>query len=188
MKLYSIPLNLILLLFVIFSAQANNSKKELTFSIKDIVLNTSNASPDIQDVSVDTLKYAVHDGNIGAGGYDLVNYFTGNSAEKGKPKFTANYDGIEYRFLSEENKKLFTQNPTKYLPAYGGWCSMNMAMGRATIPTYNNFLIIDDQLQLFEKTLSVNGKLLWQIDPADNSKIASHNYEEYVDTGHIGDN
>ena len=189
MKLFSILLNVMLLFLIISCAQGNKSKKEAIATKEDVVLNTkSNASKDFQTVATDTLKYAVHDGNIGAGGYDLVNYFTDDSAKLGDKKFTANYDGVDYWFLNEKNKNLFDQNPTKYLPAFGGWCSMNLAMGRATTPTYDNFSIVNDTLRLFEKTLSVNGKLLWQVNPNENKKQASKNYDEYVSEGAISPN
>jgi len=143
------------------------------------------ASKQSQDAPIDTLKYNITKKNIGSGGYDLVNYFTDNSAELGLVDFSTKYNGVLYLFKNEDHKRLFVENPDKYLPAFGGWCSMTLAMGRATTPTYTNFLIINDKLHLFEKTLSINGKTLWQTNPKENEKLASNNYEEYKDKGTI---
>ena len=185
MKFSTILFYFTLFFLIISCAQKNNSKKENSIPKNDVAINYSKISRDTQNVVADTLKYCVAKGDVGAGGYDLVNYFTDNSAKIGDKNFTVNYDGLNYQFLNEKNKTIFNQNPKKYLPAFGGWCSMTLAMGRATTPTYSNFLISNDTLRLFEKTLSVNGKLLWQVDPVANKKQAFKNYEEYVDTGVI---
>ena len=62
---------------------------------------------------------------------------------------------------------------------------MTLAMGRATTPKYDNFLIRNGQLYLFERTLSVNGRELWERDPKVNKASAEKNYSKYVTTGNI---
>ncbi|QOI98185.1 MAG: hypothetical protein HRU69_12130 [Flammeovirgaceae bacterium] len=133
----------------------------------------------------DTLKYCVNDKHIGVGGYDPVSYFQGNKPLAGKAGFSTTFDNVIYLFDSEANLKIFVANPTKYLPQFGGWCSMTLAMGRATTPKYDNFVILKDKLYLFERTVSVNGRELWLKDPKKNEKIASTNYTTYRTTGKI---
>ncbi len=133
----------------------------------------------------DTLKYCVADPNVGVGGYDPVSYFLGSKPLAGKETFSTSFEGVTYRFDSESNLKKFISNPSKYLPQFGGWCSMTLAMGRATTPKYDNFVITKDKLFLFERTLSVNGRELWLKDPKANEKIASANYTSYRTTGKI---
>lgn len=135
--------------------------------------------------SVDTLKYCVGAGGIGVGGYDPVSYFISQSPTRGSEKFTFLFEGVEYRFSSDRNKKEFAGNPQKFLPQFGGWCSMTMVMGRATAPTYTNFLIKDGKFYLFERTLSVNGKELWLKNRTQNEKIAAENYNRYIKSGKI---
>ena len=57
---------------------------------------------------------------------------------------------------------------------------MTLAMGRATTPKYDNFLIKDGRLFLFERTLSVNGKELWLMDPKGNEKLARVTYKKHI--------
>jgi YHS domain-containing protein len=133
----------------------------------------------------DTLKYCVTKVNLGVGGYDPVSYFQGSSPLIGNKSFSTTFEGVTYQFSSESNLKVFISNPIKYLPQFGGWCSMTLAMGRATTPKYDNFVVLKDKLYLFERTLSVNGRELWLKDPKANEKIASTNYKSYRTTGKI---
>ena len=73
-----------------------------------------------QQTDYNTKKGAV------ASGYDVVAYFS-NQVKKGNKKYTANYDGAKFRFSSEENLKLFKENPDKYIPQYGGYCAYAIA-------------------------------------------------------------
>jgi len=136
----------------------------------------------------DTLTYCLKSPGIGAGGFDLVTYFESEKPAPGAKAFKAMHDSIFYYFLNEENKAKFLSSPNRYLPAYGGWCSMTLAMGRATTPVYENYLIIDGTLHLFERTMSVNGKLLWQQDPLVHAQRARTNYNDFVPDGIISKN
>ena len=138
-----------------------------------------------QKSGIDTLTFCLRPDGVAAGGYDVVSYFQANTPKIGKPELTAIHDGISYRFSSEENLQKFFTNPNKYIPQFGGWCSMTLVMGRATKPTYDNFAILSDKLYLFERTLSVNGKELWLKDVKGNEKIATKNYTSYSSTGKI---
>jgi YHS domain-containing protein len=133
----------------------------------------------------DTLKYCVTEQNVGVGGYDPVSYFQGVQPVAGTPTFSTIFEKVTYHFSSEVNLKKFNANPGKYLPQFGGWCSMTLAMGRATTPKYDNFIVLKGRLYLFERTVSVNGRELWLKDPKANEKIASSNYTRYRTTGKI---
>jgi YHS domain-containing protein len=60
---------------------------------------------------------------VGAGGYDVVAYFTQGKPVEGKPEFTAQYKGATWRFASQANRTLFVANPSRYAPQYGGYCA-----------------------------------------------------------------
>ena len=66
---------------------------------------------------------------VAVNGYDVVAYFS-NTATKGNKKITAKHEGVTYNFSSQENKALFVANPQKYLPQYGGWCSLTPQLHR----------------------------------------------------------
>jgi YHS domain-containing protein len=67
---------------------------------------------------------------LGAKGYDVVSYFTDNKPAQGSSKFTANYGGVTWQFVSAEHRDLFNANPGKYAPQYGGYCSWGVAQGK----------------------------------------------------------
>lgn len=131
----------------------------------------------------DTLKYCVKE-SVGVGGFDPVTYWQGRP-KAGNPAFATEFEGVIYRFFSIENQKKFKVDPIKYLPQFGGWCSMTLAMGRATTPTYDNFVVFKNKLYLFERTVSMNGRELWLSDPKNHEKTASKNYFLYSTTGKI---
>ena len=56
-------------------------------------------------------------------GYDLVIYFSKNKPVKGKSSISNQYQDLLFYFSSQENKDIFVNNPSKYLPKYGGWCA-----------------------------------------------------------------
>ncbi len=51
------------------------------------------------------------DGRLMLRGNDPVAYFTAGKPLKGDPAIKASYDGDTYRFVSEENRRSFEQNP-----------------------------------------------------------------------------
>ncbi len=56
-------------------------------------------------------------------GHDAVAYFTQNAAVKGDPAIKLAYRGVVYRFASEANRAAFMQEPERYMPQFGGFCS-----------------------------------------------------------------
>lgn len=83
-------------------------------------------------------------------GYDLVAYFTLNRAVQGKAEIASAYRGITYRFATEEDRRLFAAEPTKYLPTYGGWCASAMgAKGTKVEIDPKSFKVKDGRLFLF---------------------------------------
>ena len=62
-------------------------------------------------------------------GYDPVSYFTGNTPFEGKPEFTAQHNGLTYRFASAENRDAFAADPARYAPQYDGYCAYGVSRG-----------------------------------------------------------
>lgn len=79
-------------------------------------------------------------------GYDTVAYHTENAAVKGQADITAVYNGAIYRFSSKKNRKLFTANPAKYAPAYGGYCALGTSFGKKFEVDGKAFKVVDGQL------------------------------------------
>ena len=71
-------------------------------------------------------------GNVAIKGFDPVAYFTERQAVKGKKEIAHSWLGAEWQFSSEQHKKLFSENPVKYAPQYGGYCADGVAYEETT--------------------------------------------------------
>ena len=97
-------------------------------------------------------------------GYDPVAYFPGGGGEpkKGKKELTATHLGVSYRFASKENKELFVAEPSRFEPAYGGWCAYAMSRGKKVEVDPKSFLVENGKLHVFYKGLFNNTRKKWQ--------------------------
>jgi len=48
----------------------------------------------------------------------------------GDEKIEGTYNGALYHFVSQEHRATFENNPTKYAPAYGGYCGYAASVGK----------------------------------------------------------
>ena len=87
----------------------------------------------------------------GINGYDPVAYFTHGKPVKGNGYHVADYEGVIYVFANKKNRKMFENNPEKYLPVYGGYCAYGVAVGKK--------FIADPEVWRIE-----NGKLYLNLD------------------------
>ena len=70
-----------------------------------------------------------HKNGIALEGYDVVAYFRERRAVKGNSTFACLWSRLMWKFSSEENLQLFSQNPEQYAPQYGGFCSFGVSSG-----------------------------------------------------------
>ena len=63
-------------------------------------------------------------------GHDAVAYFTENKAVVGSAQYTTIYNDAIYRFSSAQNRDTFAAAPSKYAPAYGGFCAYGTTFGK----------------------------------------------------------
>lgn len=85
-----------------------------------MLLSTPLAAADLVNVS-GASKVAI-------AGYDAVAFHADAKPVNGSPFISANYQGAVYFFATEEHKKLFTQDPGKYAPQYGGFCAFGVGL------------------------------------------------------------
>ena len=81
-------------------------------------------------------------------GYDPVSFFADKMPAKGKPEFSARRDGAVYYFATREHQELFNANPSKYEPAFGGYCAFGVSRGKLVEIDVNAFQIVDGRLLL----------------------------------------
>ena len=113
-----------------------------------------------------------------AEGYDVVAYFD-NEAVKGDSKYSTTYDGVNYKFVSQEHLDMFSNNPKKYIPQYGGYCAYAMGeSGKKVDINPKTFEIRDGKLYLFYNAWGTNTLELWlKNDVKGLQKKADLNWE-----------
>lgn len=92
------------------------------------------------------------------GGYDPVAYFEMLEAVKGVETISYEFLNENWLFVNEEHKALFSADPMRYMPTFGGYCSYDESVSEfrrhkhRVNPTA--WRIVDDKLYLFssEKT------------------------------------
>lgn len=81
-------------------------------------------------------------------GYDTVAYFTQGKAVKGDSDYSTEYKQAKWLFSSQENLDLFTANPEKYAPQYGGYCAYAVAQNTTASIKPELFTIHNGKLYL----------------------------------------
>lgn len=114
--------------------------------------------------------------NLGIQGYSPVAYFTQNKAVKGSPEHTANYRGVRYQFSSPEELELFKKNPSKYEPAYGGWCATGMVLEKKFEINPSTFKIVENRLFLFKNDEQADALKLWNDGNEAEEVVKADNY------------
>jgi len=119
------------------------------------------------DKERDLTHYNLGKDNLAVQGYDPVAYFEegGGKAKQGSKEITLVYRGVLYRFASEEHRKLFEKQPTRYEPAYGGWCAYAMAKEDKVEIDPESFLVTDGELMLFYKSWLNDTRKKWLKEP-----------------------
>ncbi len=112
--------------------------------------------------------------NQAINGYDAVAYLTQNLAIQGKESFSHKWNDATWFFQNEENKKMFMENPTKYAPQYGGFCSFAVSKGFTANTNPNSFKIINSKTYLFADD---DIKSEWLNNKEENLKIGNINWK-----------
>ena len=83
---------------------------------------------------------------IAVKGYDVVAYQTQGAAVTGAAAFVATHQGATFRFASASNRDAFVAQPARFLPQYGGYCAMGVAVGRKFDIDPTAFRVVDGKL------------------------------------------
>ncbi|MEM6807477.1 MAG: YHS domain-containing (seleno)protein [Bacteroidota bacterium] len=137
--------------------------------------------PQVLRAQTDAKHFNTSSKKIGAEGYDLVAYFSDEKAVEGEKDYKGEYSGITYLFSSEANAVVFSQNPKKYLPQYGGWCAYAMgATGDKVEVDPETFKIVDGKLYLFYNKYFNNTLKQWNEDEASLKRQADTNWSKII--------
>jgi YHS domain-containing protein len=86
--------------------------------------------------------------NLALEGYDPVSFFESTEPMLGNTSWQKEYKGAIWYFSSEKNLILFSEDPEKYEPAYGGYCAWAMNNGKLAAGKPEHWDIIDSRLYL----------------------------------------
>jgi YHS domain-containing protein len=106
-------------------------------------------------------------------GYDPVSYFTTGRPAQGLPQFATTYKGAVYRFASAANRDRFIATPEKFLPQYGGYCALAIALNTIADIDPDEWAIVGNKLYLNNNLLS---QTLWSFDKPGNIARGDRNW------------
>ena len=110
-------------------------------------------------------------------GFDPVAYFMDGKPVVGRPDIKAEHQGVIYRFATEDHRRLFVNNATKYVPQYGGFCANGMMYAIPLSGEPEAFKIIDGKLYVFG---GARPRLYFEMDQERNLKLADQYWENEV--------
>ncbi|MFT6559712.1 YHS domain-containing (seleno)protein [Sneathiella sp.] len=96
-----------------------------------------------------------------AEGYDVVAYFTERRPVEGLSEFKYQWQGVNWRFSSAENRDLFAKEPSRYAPQFGGYCAYAVSQGYTASVIPEAWSIVDDKLYL---NYSKGVQTIWEKD------------------------
>lgn len=117
---------------------------------------------------------------VGASGYDLVAYHTEMMPVKGLGYHVTVHEGTTYAFSTEENLKLFKENPEKFLPQFGGYCAYGVSVGKKFVADPLVWHVEDGRLYF---NLDKDIQKQWNKDLKGNIRKGRQNWDEirYID-------
>jgi hypothetical protein len=116
---------------------------------------------------------------VGLVGYDPVSYFPegGSKPVKGLISISAAHEGVTYRFATEQHKAAFLKSPSKYVPAYGGWCAWAVAeLGKRVDVDPESYLIQNGRLLVFYRDPSLDTRAKFLENPDGLIRRAEANW------------
>ena len=120
----------------------------------------------------------LNDDGLALHGFDPVAYHVAGEPVEGSDEFTSEHNGATYRFSSAANLALFISNPDKYAPAYGGYCSYGVRVGRKFDVDPEAWKIVDGVLYV---QLDQGTHVVWLDDIEKNIAIANRIWPEIKD-------
>ncbi len=126
---------------------------------------------EIPAYNIDANRVAIH-------GYDTVGYFTEGKPLKGKAEFEHVWRDTRWHFASAGNRDLFTANPDRYAPQYGGYCALGLAAGEYADADPEAWTIVDGKLYLNNTR---DFRVVWRKAPEAHIGNADYNWSGFRD-------
>ena len=121
-----------------------------------------------------TSEYALNRDELGRAlrGYDPVAYFQTGQATPGKEAYRLIWQDAIWSFSSLENRDAFAQEPERYAPANGGYCTFGIVLSKKFDGDPEVWLIHDGRLYVF-LNVDVQEAFL-QDEPGNFSRVSTN--------------
>ncbi len=116
--------------------------------------------------------------NRAISGYDAVSYFSVDGPVKGIKKFKTRYKDAEWRFVSQHNLDAFLAEPSRYAPAYGGYCAWAVSNGYTAKGDPLQWKIHEQKLYL---NYNAEVKADWESDMLNHIESANKNWPSLLE-------
>lgn len=84
-------------------------------------------------------------------GYDTRAYWSVGAPRTGTETFVVTWQGVPWRFATQEEADLFAAAPAKFAPAFGGFCTRAMSLRKVVDGDPEVWTIFEDRLYLFAR-------------------------------------
>jgi len=128
------------------------------------------------NAGADSTQTSTATDHIAIQGFDVVSYFTDGKPAKGNPDHEVAFDDAKWWFKDAAHKAMFTADPERYLPQYGGFCAGGMALGVSVPANPDNWVIVDGKLYMISGTRENLEQ--WKVHAAENIKAADKIWAE----------
>jgi hypothetical protein len=112
-------------------------------------------------------------------GHDPITVFNG-AATLGNEDITSVFEDAIYQFVSAENKASFDNDPGKYAPKYGGYCSTAIGEGSLVEANPHSALIQDGALHVFYKDDEEDTQDEWNENPVASKQSAEKEWAKLI--------
>jgi len=120
------------------------------------------------------IKFDKNMDGLALNGYDPVSYFTNGKPETGMSGNSYEWMGAKWQFTSEEHLNMFKENPSKYAPQFGGYCTYALSLNKI-VPADPAFWTIDNGMLYLNA--NGNAQKLFRKDAMSNIKTAEKNWK-----------
>ncbi len=108
-------------------------------------------------------------------GYDPVAYFSEKRPVKGLPEFEYVWLGARWRFAGAGHRDVFSHNPERYAPKYGGYCAYAVSQGKIADIDPEAWTVFEGKLYL---NLNKDVQKLWEKDMKKYIEMADRNWPQ----------
>lgn len=145
----------------------------MTICLSLLLAGTAAAAQPINTLGPGSLLGVGDPTGIAIRGYDTVAYFTDSKPTPGSDRYTTQWNGAKWKFVSQDHLDKFEAAPEKYAPQYGGYCAYGVSRNYLVKIEPDQWTIIDGKLYL---NYNAEVQKLWQADKAGFIQKADSNF------------